>query len=418
MNQTKTAFQQLQSPRIWTVLLLGFSSGLPAVLTGSTLSAWFTESGISLMAIGALTLVGQPYVYKFLWAPFMDRFIPPFLGRRRGWMLIWQLCLIATIAIMALLTPQKHAGLMGMIALLIAFCSASQDTAINAYQTDVLQQEERGIGSALMANGWRIGTIVSGAFALIMAQRLGWHMTYLIMAACMLVGLITTLLCPATPNEKHVQPVSLKDAVIDPFKEFFSRHGARFAIILLAIIVFYKLGDAFALSLNTTFLLRGMHFSLTDVGVANKMVGLAASIAGGLIGGLIMLRISLLRALVVFGILQAVSNLGYMWLALAGHNYSIFYGAVAVEFFTSGLGTTAFLAFIMSLCHPKFTATQFALLTAVSAVGRVYIGPAAAETVLHIGWAGFFFASFWVGLIGLGLIWFIQSRVKPLPSGR
>lgn len=363
------------------------------------------------MAIGALTLVGQPYVYKFLWAPFMDRFIPPFLGRRRGWMLIWQLCLIVTIAMMAMLTPQKHAGLMGMIALLIAFCSASQDTAINAYQTDVLQQEERGIGAALMANGWRIGTIVSGAFALIMAQRLGWHITYLIMAACMLVGLITTLLCPATPNEKHVQPVSLKDAVIDPFKEFFSRHGARFAIILLAIIVFYKLGDAFALSLNTTFLLRGMHFSLTDVGVANKMVGLAASIAGGLIGGLIMLRISLLRALVVFGILQAVSNLGYMWLALAGHNYSIFYGAVAVEFFTSGLGTTAFLAFIMSLCHPKFTATQFALLTAISAVGRVYIGPAAAETVLHIGWAGFFFASFWVGLIGLGLIWFIRTSL-------
>lgn len=411
MKETKAALQQIQSPRIWTVLFLGFSSGLPAVLTGSTLSAWFTESGISLMAIGALTLVGQPYVYKFLWAPFMDRFIPPFLGRRRGWMLIWQLCLILTIAAMALLTPQKHAGLMGMIALLIAFCSASQDTAINAYQTDVLQQEERGIGAALMANGWRIGTIVSGAFALIMAQRLGWHMTYLIMAACMLVGLITTLLCPATPNEKHVQPVSLKDAVIDPFKEFFSRHGARFAIILLAIIVFYKLGDAFALSLNTTFLLRGMHFSLTDVGVANKMVGLAASIAGGLIGGLIMLRISLLHALVLFGILQAVSNLGYMWLALAGHNYPLFYGAVAVEFFTSGLGTTAFLAFIMSLCHPKFTATQFALLTAISAVGRVYIGPAAAETVLHIGWAGFFFASFWVGLIGLGLIWFIRKNL-------
>ena len=411
MNETKTAFQQIQSPRIWTVLFLGFSSGLPAVLTGSTLSAWFTESGISLMAIGALTLVGQPYVYKFLWAPFMDRFVPPFLGRRRGWMLIWQLCLILTIAAMALLTPEKHAGLMGMIALLIAFCSASQDTAINAYQTDVLQQEERGIGATLMANGWRIGTIVSGAFALIMAQHLGWHITYLIMAACMLVGLITTLLCPATLNEKHVQPVSLKDAVIDPFKEFFSRHGARFAVILLAIIVFYKLGDAFALSLNTTFLLRGMHFSLTDVGVANKMVGLAASIAGGLIGGLIMLRISLLRALILFGILQAVSNLGYMWLALAGHNYSIFYGAVALEFFTSGLGTTAFLAFIMSLCHPKFTATQFALLTATSAVGRVYIGPAAAETVLHIGWAGFFFASFWVGLIGLGLIWFIRKNL-------
>jgi len=411
MKETKAALQQIQSPRIWTVLFLGFSSGLPAVLTGSTLSAWFTESGISLMAIGALTLVGQPYVYKFLWAPLMDRFIPPFLGRRRGWMLIWQLCLILTIAAMALLTPQKHAGLMGMVALLIAFCSASQDTAINAYQTDVLQQEERGMGAALMANGWRIGTIVSGAFALIMAQSLGWHMTYLIMAACMLVGLITTLLCPATPNEKHVQPVSLKDAVIDPFKEFFTRHGARFAIILLAIIVFYKLGDAFALSLNTTFLLRGMHFSLTDVGVANKMVGLAASIAGGLIGGLIMLRISLLRALVLFGILQAVSNLGYMWLALAGHNYPLFYGAVAVEFFTSGLGTTAFLAFIMSLCHPKFTATQFALLTAISAVGRVYIGPAAAETVLHIGWAGFFFASFWVGLIGLGLIWFIRKNL-------
>lgn len=411
MPAIQNPLQQLQSPRIWTVLFLGFSSGLPAVLTGSTLSAWFTESGISLMAIGALTLVGQPYVYKFLWAPFMDRFIPPFLGRRRGWMLIWQLCLIITIAMMALLTPQKHAGLMGMVALLIAFCSASQDTAINAYQTDVLQQEERGMGAALMANGWRIGTIVSGAFALIMAQRLGWHITYLIMAACMLVGLITTLLCPATPNEKHVQPASLKDAVIDPFKEFFSRHGARFAIILLAIIVFYKLGDAFALSLNTTFLLRGMHFSLTDVGVANKMVGLAASISGGLIGGLIMLRISLLRALILFGILQAVSNLGYMWLALAGHNYPLFYGAVAVEFFTSGLGTTAFLAFIMSLCHPKFTATQFALLTAISAVGRVYIGPAAAETVLHIGWAGFFFASFWVGLIGLGLIWFIRKNL-------
>ncbi len=401
-------YRALANPRILAVFLLGFSSGLPLALTTATLSAWFTEANISLLGIGILSLVGQPYVYKFLWAPLMDRFIPPFMGRRRGWILITQCLLVITIATMALLTPEKHAGLMGVLALIIAFCSASQDISINAYQTDVLHENELGFGASLNVLGYRIAMIVSGAFALILAQHAGWQVTYLVMSALMLVGIITNWFAPEIPPQKQLAPQTLKSAVFEPFVEFFQRKGPWLAIALLLIIVLYKLGDAFALSLNTTFLLRGVHFSLTDVGVANKGFGLISNIVGGLIAGILLTRIRLFYGLIIFGLLQALSNLTYMLLAHVGHNYGLMLFAISSEYFCSGLGTAAFLALIMSICNARYTATQFALLSALSAVGRVYVGPVAAIMVEHLGWTWFYFWSFIIALPGTLLIFVVN----------
>ena len=405
-------YQALANPRILTVFLLGFSSGLPLALTTATLSAWFTEAHIGLLAIGSLSLVGQPYVYKFLWAPLMDRFIPPFMGRRRGWILITQFLLIMTIAAMACFNPEQHAELMGLLALLIAFCSASQDISINAYQTDVLHQEELGFGASLNVLGYRIAMVVSGAFALILAQYAGWHLTYSIMSALMLIGVFTSWFGPEVPDAKQQTPGTLKSAVIEPFVEFFQRKGPWLATALLLIIILYKMGDAFALSLNTTFLLRGVHFSLADVGVANKGVGLIANIAGGLIAGIILTRIRLFYGLIIFGFLQALSNLSYMLLAHVGHNYSVMLFAISSEYFCSGLGTAAFLALIMQICNARYTATQFALLSALSAVGRVYVGPVAAVVVEHVGWTWFYFWSFIIALPGTLLIFVVNPFLK------
>jgi len=403
------------SRKILLLLLLGFASGLPLALTAGTLQAWLAADKVDIVAIGWFGLVGQPYIYKFLWAPLMDRYAPPFLGRRRGWLLITQVALLLSIAFMGTLSPRDSAWLLGLTALAVAFLSASQDIVFDALRTDWLEREERGAGAAVSVLGYRLAMLVSGAGALILAdQALGWAGTYWLMAGLMAIGIAATWLV-VEPEPAGAAPKSLDEAVVKPFQEFFSRTGALW---LLVLIVLYKLGDAFAGNLTTTFLLTGPGFSLTEVGAINKGFGLAATIVGALAGGALMAKMRLYKALLLFGILQAITNLGFMVLAAAGKNYALMVTVIGLENLCGGMGTAAYVALLMALCDRRFSATQYALLSALSAVGRVYVGPAAGYLVKYLGWEVFFLFTFVIALPGLVLLWWLRGRVEALDRAR
>jgi MFS transporter, PAT family, beta-lactamase induction signal transducer AmpG len=407
-----------RSRRLAVIFALGFSSGLPLALSGGTLQAWMTVEGVDLSTIGVFTLVGLPYVWKFLWAPAMDRFVPPFLGRRRGWLLVTQLALIAGIAGMALLSPRTDLALLAAFAVFVAFASASQDIVVDAYRTDVTSRKQRGIAGALGVVGYRLAMLASGALALVLVAgsgwmpALGWRNTYLLMAVLMAVGVVAAF-CGEEPATAPAAPRTLRAAVFEPLREFFSRPGAAGILVLL---VLYKLGDAFAGSLTTAFLLRGAGFSLEDVGYVNKAVGLVSTIVGVLFGGALMVRLGLYRALLGFGMLQAVGILTFMWLALVGKSYPVMVLAVAMENLTGGMGTAAFVALLMALCDHRFTATQYALLSALASFGRVYVGPVAGYATdpkyWGLDWATFFFFAFISALPGLFLVWLLRKRIE------
>ena len=407
-----------RSRRLAVILALGFSSGLPLALTGGTLQARMTVEGVDLSTIGIFTLVGLPYVWKFLWAPAMDRFVPPFLGRRRGWLVLTQLALALGIAAMAFLSPRTDLALVAWLALFVAFASASQDIVVDAYRTDVVSREQRGLAGALGVVGYRLAMLVSGALALVLVAgsgwipALGWRNTYLLMAVLMGVGALAAL-WGEEPSTAPAAPKTLRDAVVEPFREFFSRPQAGWILVLL---VLYKLGDAFAGSLTTAFLLRGAGFSLDDVGYVNKAVGLAATIAGALFGGALMVKVGLFRSLLGFGILQGVAILSFMWLALAGKSYPIMVLAVGLENVTSGMGTAAFVALLMALCDHRFTATQYALLSALASIGRVFVGPVAGYATdpryLGVSWPAFFFWAFVSAIPGLVLVWLLRGEIE------
>lgn len=399
-----------RSRRVAVVCLLGFSSGLPLALTGGTLQAWMTVSGVDLATIGIFTLVGMPYTWKFLWAPLMDRFVPPFLGRRRGWIAILQMLLGLCIAVMGALDPATMPWAIAALALMVAFTSASQDVVFDAYRADVLRPNERGIGAAVSVLGYRVAMLVSGAIALILSDRIGWQNTYWLMAALMVAAIGATLL-GSEPEAKVVPPRTLAEAVIEPLREFFSRHGAW---ALLVLIVLYKLGDAFAGSLTTAFLIRGVDFTATEVGTINKGMGLAATLIGVVFGGVLMAKLGLFRSLMMFGILQAISNLTFMWLASIGKSYTVMVLAVGFENLAGGMGTAAFVALLMAMCDKRFTASQFALLSALAAVGRVYVGPASGYMVESIGWVTFFGFTFLVALPGLILLYLMRHTIEAM----
>ncbi|OGA93045.1 MAG: muropeptide transporter AmpG [Betaproteobacteria bacterium RIFCSPLOWO2_12_FULL_66_14] len=403
-----------RSRKIALLLVLGFASGLPLALTAGTLQAWLAADNVDIVAIGWFALVGQPYTYKFLWAPLMDRYAPPFLGRRRGWLLVTQLALAAAIGFMGTLTPANSAWLLGAAALTVALLSASQDIVFDALRTDWLEPEERGAGAAVSVLGYRIAMLVSGAGALILAdQWLGWQATYWLMAALMGVGMAATWLA-VEPEPGGEAPRTLDAAVVKPFAEFFTRQGA---VAILLLVVLYKLGDAFAGNLTTTFLLRGPGFSLTEVGAINKGFGLAATIVGALAGGALMAKMRLYRALLLFGVLQAITNLGFMLLAASGKSYALMVAVIGLENLCGGMGTAAYVALLMALCDRRFSATQYALLSALSAVGRVYVGPVAGYLVAGFGWQPFFFFSFLIALPGLALLVWMRARIDALDDG-
>lgn len=394
------------------MLTLGFASGLPLALTGGTLQAWLASSGIDTGTIALFSLVGLPYALKFIWSPLMDRFVLPFLGRRRGWMVLTQCLLVALIGMLALLAPQRSVFVIGVLALTVAFCSASQDIAVDAYRADLLEPEERGFGAGLSVAGYRLAMLVSGGLALIIADHAGWRSAYSLMAGLMIIGIASSLFGPQ-PARAATPPARLSQAVIDPFRNFLQREHALW---ILMLIILYKIGDAFAGTLTTTFLLRALEFSLTDVGLVNKWLGVAATILGGLVGGALMLRYGLYRCLLGFGMLQAVTNLGFMVLAMTGPSYLGMAGAVALENLAGGMGTAVFVALLIALCDHRYTATQFALLSALAAFGRVFIGPPAGVLAEALGWAVFFLASFIAALPGLGVLWYLRRDVRKLGS--
>ena len=399
---------QLLNPRVVTVLFLGFSSGLPLALSGGTLQAWLTVEDVDIKTIGLFSLVGLPYTLKFLWSPLMDRFVVPIFGRRRGWIALSQLALIGLILGMSVTSPQNGLWFLALLAFCLTFVSASQDVAIDAYRTELLRERERGMGAAVSVTGYRIAMLVSGALALILSEYLGWRATYMLMALIMSIGVVAVWLGPE-PEDPGTPPASMKDAVEGPFKEFFSRTGVW---SLLALIVLYKLGDAFAGSLTTTFLIRGVNFSVGEVGAINKGMGLASTIIGALFGGVLMARLRLFKALLIFGILQAVSNLSFMVLALVGKSYPLMIFTIAFENLAGGMGTAAFVAFLMILCNHSYTATQFALLSALASLGRVFVGPLSGVLVDGMGWTIFFFTTFLFALPGLVLLWVMREVVK------
>ncbi|WP_318388793.1 muropeptide MFS transporter AmpG [Enterobacter sp.] len=390
-----------QQPKSAILLILGFASGLPLALTSGTLQAWMTVENIDLKTIGFFSLVGQAYVFKFLWSPVMDRYTPPFLGRRRGWLLATQCLLLLAIAGMGFLEPGSQLRWMAALAVVIAFCSASQDIVFDAWKTDVLSAEERGAGAAISVLGYRLGMLVSGGLALWLADRwLGWQGMYWLMAVFLIPCIIATLLAPE-PTDAIPVPKSLEQAVAAPLRDFFGRNNAW---LILLLIVLYKLGDVFAMTLTTTFLIRGVGFDAGDVGVVNKSLGLIATIIGALYGGVLMQRLTLFRALLIFGVLQAVSNAGYWWLSVTDKSIYSMAAAVFFENLCGGMGTAAFVALLMTLCNKSFSATQFALLSALSAVGRVYVGPLAGWFVETWGWSTFYLFSVFAGLPGLLLL--------------
>ena len=396
--------------RIGATLLLGFSSGLPLALSGSTLQTWLATLHVDITAIAAFSLAGLPYSLKFLWAPFMDRYMPPFMGRRRGWILLAQLTLAALLAVMAVTDPLTAMPRLVLLALLLAFISASQDIVYDAYRTDLLPPVERGLGAAVTVGGYRMAMIVSGALVLVLSDRVGWRNSYLLMALLMLLATIVTVFAPEPP-QVAAAPTTLKDAVLTPLREFSLRPAAAG---LLALVVFYKFGNWLSGPLTNVFLVAGLHFTATDVGVVNKGLGLVATLVGVLLGGALMPRLGLFRALLCFGVLQAGSTLTFMFLALIGHNYGLMVLAVGIENLSWGMATAAFVAYLMAMCDHRYTAFQFALLSAFDSLSRVLLGPPSGYLAQHAGWAMLFLVSALLALPGLLLILGLQKRIEAL----
>jgi PAT family beta-lactamase induction signal transducer AmpG len=398
-----------RNKKIGIILLLGFSSGLPLALTGGTLQAWMTVDGVDLSTIGIFSLVGIPYTFKFLWSPIVDRFVMPFLGRRRGWIFITQIGLIIGISLMALSSPKNSTYLVGILALIVAFFSASQDIVIDAYRTDILNEKERGPGVAVHVMGYRIAMLISGALALIISESIGWRNTYFLMALIMLIGVLSTIIGPEPQNISS--PRTFQEAVFGPLKNFFSRKGS---IAFLILIILYKLGDAYAGTMTTPFLIRGIGFSTAEVGALNKGFGFVSVIVGALIGGFLISRLGLFRSLFLFGVLQAVSNLSFMLLSLIGKNYGLLIFTIAFENVSGGMGTTAFVSLLMTICNQKYSATQYALLSSLASLGRIFIAPTSGYLVESVDWVLFFFITFVVALPGLLLLYLMKNHITHL----
>ncbi|NDY92974.1 AmpG family muropeptide MFS transporter [Ideonella livida] len=505
--------------RAGVVILLGLASGLPLALTGQALQAWLSVSGVDLATIGFLSLVGLPYTFKFLWAPLMDRFDLPGLGRRQGWLVLSQLLLAAGLWGLSRQDPAQGLGALPWLALGVAFLSASQDVACDAYRTDLLPPRERGLGSSLNVMGYRLAMVLSGGVTLIwtdVAQGGGWTWpeVYRFCAALMAgAAVLSALILPRLPRPQGPRPPARRDLqgfvavllsaaagylftrhVLDPlavaalgggwagraalsplaqrwadllalllglaatlplaawaarragFDTLLNGLGSYLqqpgAVAFLGLVVLYKLGDAFAVSLMTPFLLQGVGFTSAEVGLVNKLIGLWLTVAGALLGGALMLRLGLWRALMAFGLLQMFSNLGFWWLAVAGRSAEAallipafdwgvlrltqptpvdpgLLAVVALDNLSGGMGTAAFVAFLMSLTSQRFSATQFALLSALSAIGRVWVGPLAGVLSTAMGWPAFFVLSTAMATPALWLLWRLRAEIRALelPTG-
>ena len=372
----------------------GFTSGLPLYLLFNLVPAWLRSEHIDLKTIGLFALIQFPYTWKFLWSPLLDRYVVPAFGRRRGWMLLTQIGLLVVIAAMGAFSPQSDLSTIAWIATLLAFLSATQDIVLDAYRRELLADKELGLGNAVHVNAYRIAGLVPGSLSLILADYLPWSMVFIVTALFMLPGIAMTLLV----REPHraAPPRTLREAVVEPFHEFINRKGWQSALLILAFLFFYKLGDSMCTALATPFYLD-MGFSKTQIGLIAKNAGLWPAVIGGMLGGLWMVKIGINRALWLFGVVQVVSIFGFAWLASVGHHTEItpvelaqLAIVISLEALGVGLGTVAFVAFIARSTHPAYTATQFALFTSLMAVPRTFANAATGWMVEAMGWTSFF----------------------------
>lgn len=374
--------------RMLICVFTGFTSGLPLYVVFQLVPAWLRVEGVGLAEIGFFTLVQLPYVWKFLWSPVMDRYTLPFLGRRRGWMLVTQLALMLSIAAMGFLQPALSIWTVAYLAAAMAFFSASQDIVLDAYRRELLPDVELGLGNTIHVQAYRLSGLVPGALALILADHMAWHYVFVVVALFMFVGVMLTLFIKEAVSEPS-PPKTLVDAVIDPFVEFFNRKGIGSGLLILAFLVLYKLGDSMATALQTPFFID-VGFTLTQIGSVAKTAGLIAATVGGLGGGLIMIKLGINRALWLFGVVQITSILGFALLSVVGINLWLLGLVVAFEYLGVGLGSAAFVAFMARTTNPVFAATQFALFSALTAVPRTVIGAFTGVMVEQLGWTNFF----------------------------
>jgi PAT family beta-lactamase induction signal transducer AmpG len=393
--------------RMLVALVMGFSCGLPLLLTLSVLQAWMKEAGVDLTTIGLMSLVGLPYTLKFFWSPVFDRYALPFLGRRRGWLLVSQLALMASLVWLGFNNPAAHPELLALAALAVSFFSASQDIVVDAYRREDLPDRELGLGSSLYINGYRVGMLLASGGGLILADHIPYSMVYVLMALCLLPGVITTLMTPEPQVPSF--PVTLKAAVIDPLVEYFSRSNALW---ILGFILMYKIGDTMAAAMTTPFYLD-IGFSKTQIGAVVKLFGFWATIGGTIIGGIAMIRLGILRSLWIFGILQALSTAGFFLLATIGPSLTALSAVIAFENLSGGMGTSAYAAYMASITDKRFTATQYALLTSLMGIPRVLAAAPTGYLATLMGWQGFFIFCTLIALPGLLLL----LRITGQPRG-
>jgi PAT family beta-lactamase induction signal transducer AmpG len=390
---TAATWRSLLNGRMLAVLFLGFSSGLPLFTMLYLMQAWLAKSGVDIKALGLFALVGFPYTFKFLWAPFMDRYSIGPIGRRRGWMALTQLALFLVIGSMGMLDPRTQLPLIVLAAGAMTFLSSSQDIVIDAYRREILADHEQGLGAAVIVNAYKAAGLVPSALGLILADSLPWSTVFWVVGAFMLPGLACTLLAPE-PRVYGAPPKNMYEAIVLPFREFIARDGWRQALIFVAFVLLYKIGDSMATALATKFYLD-IGFTTTQIGLAANATGLWASLAGGVVGGIWMVKIGINRALWVFGALQAVAILGFAWLAHAGPNQLLLAAVIGFESFASlGLGAAALVAFISRSTDPRYTATQYALFSSLAAVPRTFINSSVGFIVAETGWFLFFIVCF------------------------
>ncbi|WP_047243892.1 AmpG family muropeptide MFS transporter [Chromobacterium subtsugae] len=394
----------------------GFASGLPLYTLINLLPAWLRSEGVDLKSIGLFALIGLPYTWKFLWSPLMDRYALPLLGRRRGWMLASQLALLFALGLFGLFDPRADIWNIAALALAVAFFSASQDIVLDAFRREILSDAELGLGNTIHINAYRLAGLVPGSLSLILADRMPWGGVFVVTALFMLPGALMTLLVKE-PSLAAGSPKTLREAVVEPFHEFVTRQDWQGALWILGFIFLYKLGDSMATSLATPFYLD-MGYAKSQIGLVAKHAGLWPAVAGGLLGGLWMIKMGINRALWAFGMVQVLSILGFAWLASHGRFDSVgaeqlgmLAAVISFEALGVGLGTAAFVAFIARSTHPAYTATQFALFTSLAAVPRTLANAATGYIVDSIGWTSFFFLCTALAIPGMMLL------VKVAPWG-
>jgi PAT family beta-lactamase induction signal transducer AmpG len=378
--------------RMLICVFIGFTSGLPLFTLVYLVQAWLRTEGVNLKEIGLFALIQFPYTWKFIWAPLMDRYVPRLPGwrpgRRRGWMIVTQLLVAVAIGALGFTSPKDQIWTVAALTALVAFFGASQDIAIDAYRRELLADTEQGLGNAVFVNAYKIAALIPGSLGLILADHLPWTTVFIVTAAFMLPGMVLTLVVKE-PEIHGTPPGNLRDAIVQPFREFIARDGWRTALLILGFIFLYKLGDTMATTLSTSFFLD-IGFNKTQIGVIAKTVAFWASLAGGIVGGVWLVKIGISRGLWIFGVLQIVSTLGFAWLAKIGPSPLALAALYGFETFATGLTMAAFVAYIASTTDPRYTATQFALFTSLASVPRTLASASSGFVVAQTGWFEYF----------------------------